>query len=173
MPTSSLHEVWKKAIAMLLEQYAIESRIRMYGLGNLTISHELLDRGFSPDECYYIQNVQAVVDRKGKLDLESDPPPDLSIEIEVTRSALPRLPVMAAFSVPEVWRFDGTTISILLLRTDGTYEKSTVSRAFPRLPIPEIEQLLQGAIELDHVSTAIAFRDWLRANPRVLAGASS
>ena len=38
-----------------------------------------------------------------------DPPPDLAIEIEVSRTVLGRCRSTAAFKIPEVWRYDGTT----------------------------------------------------------------
>ena len=39
-------------------------------------------------------------------DPEKDPPPDLAIEIDVTNTSVPRMPVFAKIGVPEVWRLD-------------------------------------------------------------------
>lgn len=163
MPTSSIHEWWKTILAMLVEQYAIETGGRMSGLGNWTIAKEDLDRGFMPDECYYIQNVDAILKRKGHLDLKTDPPPDLAIEIEVSRSVLPRLPVMAAFQVPEVWRFDGDALTCLVLQPSGTYQTAANSRAFPDLPLAELVRFVKSAEGTDQMTLARQFRDWVTA----------
>lgn len=77
-----------------------------------------------------------------RINLTVDPPPDLAIEIEITRSALNRLGIYAAPGVPDVWRFDGESIHVLLLGPDQTYVRSEVSRAFPFLPMTEIERFL-------------------------------
>ena len=163
MPTSSIHEWWKTILAMLVERYAEETGGRMCGLGNWTISKEDLDRGFMPDECYYIQNVDAILKRNGHLDLATDPPPDLAIEIEVSRSVLPRLPVMAAFKVPEVWRFDGDALTCLVLQANGTYQPAATSVAFPALPLAELVRFVKLCATTDQISVARQFRDWVRA----------
>ena len=67
---------------------------------------ETVDRGLEPDDCYYLANA-AKVRNWATLDLERDPPPDLALEVEITRSCLNRMGVYAGLGVPEVWRFDG------------------------------------------------------------------
>jgi Uma2 family endonuclease len=42
-------------------------------------------------------------------------PPDPVIEIDVTHPSLDKLPIYAAFGVPEVWRYAGGRVTILLL----------------------------------------------------------
>jgi Uma2 family endonuclease len=50
-----------------------------------------------------------------ETNLGEDPPPDLVIEVEVSRSVLDRLGIYAALGVPEVWRHDGETVRVLRL----------------------------------------------------------
>ena len=69
------------------------------------------------------------------MDLAVDPPPDLAIEIDITSSSVDREEIYAALGVPEIWRYDGDTLRIFLLRLDGTYELSETSTCFPFLPI--------------------------------------
>ena len=163
MPTSNIHEFWKKMLSFLVELYAMETGGRMSGLGNWTIAREDLDRGFEPDECFYIQNIDIAVKRKHRLDLATDPPPDLAIEIEVSRSVLPRLPVMDAFKVPEVWRFDGDALTCLVLQPNGTYQPAATSVAFPALPLAELVRFVKSAEGTDQISVARQFRDWVQA----------
>ena len=42
-----------------------------------------------------------------EIDLDVAPPPDLAVEVEISRKALNSLNIYAALGVPEIWRFDG------------------------------------------------------------------
>ncbi len=97
------------------------------------------------------------------LDLAVDPPPDLAIEVDVTRSVMDRLGVYAALRVPEVWRFDGQAVEAYTLATDGRYERIANSAALPFLPLDELGPLVQGAAA--NGDDAAWFREvqtWLR-----------
>lgn len=78
-------------------------------LGSKTFKREDLLKGFEPDSCFYIQHVEAI-SGKDEVDLNTDPPPDLVIEIDITSPSLPRLPIFAGVGVPEVWRYDGRQV---------------------------------------------------------------
>jgi Uma2 family endonuclease len=73
-----------------------------------------------------------------QLDFTVDPPPDLAIEIDVSRSSVPRQPVYAALGVPELWRFNGQTLTVLHRRESGEYEPAESSLALPSLPVAEL-----------------------------------
>ena len=89
------------------------------------------------------------------------------VEIEVSRTVLDRLPIYAAFKVPEVWRYNGTRITVLLLQPDGSYRESPVSRALPALPFAELPRFLALAddISLSFAEIGRRFRAWIRALP--------
>lgn len=90
-----------------------------------------------------------------------DPPPDLAIEIEITRSVLNRLGIYAKLGVREVWRFDGEALTVLLLGPDGNYAPSPTSAAFPYLPMGEIARFLNDE-GTDDTRWGRAFRAWVR-----------
>ena len=48
---------------------------------------------------------------KKELDLAVDPPPDLAIEVDISRSSLNKLSIYADIGVPEVWLYDGQSRS--------------------------------------------------------------
>ena len=50
------------------------------------------------------------------LDLERDPPPDLAIEIEISRSAIDKLAIYGDLGVREVWFYDGDAIRIEVMQ---------------------------------------------------------
>jgi Uma2 family endonuclease len=61
------------------------------------------------DESFYLTNEPAVRERE---EIDLDPPPDLMLEVDITRSSRARMGVYAAMRVPEVWRFDGEAVSV-------------------------------------------------------------
>jgi Uma2 family endonuclease len=130
--------------------------------GSTTIRRKRKQRGLEPDRCYWITN-EAMVRGKRVIDLRRDPPPDLAIEVEVTRSALKRLAIYAALGVPEVWRWDGTTLTLYLLKTDGQYIESTVSRLFPWLKAVDVPPFLAMRSHMDENAVAVKFETWARA----------
>ncbi len=43
-------------------------------------------RGLEADDCYWIANAERMTGKR-RLDLRTDPPPDLAIEVDATRAA--------------------------------------------------------------------------------------
>ena len=130
MVVGSTHERLKKIVALLIETWIEETGGDYLPSGGMTHLRADLEKGFEPDECYYVQNWAKVAGTR-EIDLSKDPPPDLAVEIEVSRTVLNRLPIYAAFKIPEVWRYNGSRLTVLLLQPDGSYRESSVSRAMP------------------------------------------
>ena len=128
MVLSLKHEYLKKILAMLFERLAENLDVEIFAAGSTTFRREDIARGFEPDECYYVENAQGM---RGKetVNLDFDPPPDLTIEIDVKNSSLDRMGIFAAMGIPEVWRYDGEKLEMHLLRND-TYQISEVSGVF-------------------------------------------
>jgi Uma2 family endonuclease len=131
------HERKKSLLGQFVRILAREFRIPVMPTGSTTWNREDLDKGLEADESFYLGDLGRVGD-SDNVDLEFDPPPDLAIEIELTRSALDRIGIYGALRVPELWRFDGRTLRVLLLHQDGTYQESKASAAFPEVAIDEI-----------------------------------
>jgi Uma2 family endonuclease len=131
------------------------------GLGSTTFKREDLARGFEPDSCFYIQNAERM---RGKMqiDLTIDPPPDLVIEIDLTRSSLDKLPMYAQLGVPEVWRYTGRRLVILILR-DGTYQEQNESVALPGVESARVAALVEEAPTLRRPAWLQKVRDWARS----------
>lgn len=100
--------------------------------------------GLEPDTCFYIQNAEQVRALM-RLNMETDPPPDLAIEADVTSKTT--FEAYAVLKVPEVWVYDNGRLTIYLLQDDD-YQPMSKSRIFPDLAIAElIPQLLRQAFE--------------------------
>ena len=113
------HEAYKRLLGRLVEVTTEETATEIRSLGSTTWSRADLQKGLEADECYYIQNEQAIRG-KDRIDLTVDPPPDLAIEVDNTSSSINRMAIYAALGVPEVWRFDGETLTICRL-INGQY----------------------------------------------------
>jgi len=122
MSPSPEHEKFNRRIAQLVLAVAEELDIEAEDLGSTTFRREDLERGFEPDSCFYIQNEEQIRG-KDRIDLAVDPPPDLVIEIDITSPSLNKLPIYAQMGVPEVWRYDGERMTILVLEDSGYMEK--------------------------------------------------
>lgn len=141
MVLSLRHENLKKLLAMLFERLAENLDIEIFAAGSTTFQREDLGRGFEPDECYYIRHAE-LMRGKESVNLDFDPPPDLTIEVDVKHSSLNRMGIFAAICVPEVWRFSGGELQIFSLR-ETEYEISENSRILPGAKSAEMTRLLQ------------------------------
>jgi Uma2 family endonuclease len=162
MTTSPRHERYKHWLGRFLETIAEELEKPIVPGGSMTFQREELDRGFEPDNCYWVQN-EAAVREKMTWDPQIDPPPDVSIEVEVSRSAINRMGIFASFRIPEVWRYDGTNLRIFLLQPDGTYKESDKSLAFPSIPVKELVKFFPPIGNTDYLSAVAAVRAWVRS----------
>jgi Uma2 family endonuclease len=154
------HEHVKKLIGRFIETLTEELDIKLKSVSSTTLIREDLERAAEADECYYIAHEPEVRERED-LDLDRDPPPDLAVEIEITRRVLSRLPIYASMGVPEVWSHDGKALKIRILEGDR-YVFSTHSKAFPMLPIPGLERFLAKRGSVDETGLVRSFRAWVR-----------
>jgi Uma2 family endonuclease len=161
MTTSPRHEIYKKWLGRIIETLAEECQLPVATAGNMTFQRPELERGLEPDDCYWIAHEASM---RGKLEWEPlrDPPPDLVLEIEITHSALSRMSIYAALGVPEVWRFDGTSLRVELLQAEGTYRQAENSLSFPQIRLEDLLPFLEPSETVDYLSRIRAVRDWVR-----------
>ena len=120
----------------------MEFDINIQCIGSTTITSESVERGFQPDEAYYIAN-EPLVRGKDYFEPDVDPPPDLLIEVDVTSSSKSRLPCFAVMKVPEVWRIVDFQVSFLHLNREGQYSTSDRSRSIPILMMQDVNEALE------------------------------
>jgi Uma2 family endonuclease len=158
MSPSAEHERYNLRIADLIGILADEMDIEVEGLGASTFTREDLERSFEADSCFYVQNV-VKVRNKERVDLETDPPPDLVIEIEVTHPSINKLPLFAEFGVPEVWRYDGVRLEMFRL-VGSQYEGTEESVAFPGVSADVLTRLLEQGKRLGRTGWLRVTRAW-------------
>jgi Uma2 family endonuclease len=145
MTKSPRHELGKKVVARLLELWAIERDVRIYGYGETTFREEMNRAGIEPDECYTIGRPLQQV-------------PDLVIEVVVSKGMLDKLPIYRSLGVREVWIYDNGAIAVHRLGPKG-YRLARRSALLPGL---DVSLLARHASMPDQHDAALAFRDAIR-----------
>ncbi len=164
MSPSPVHEGIARLLGDLITVWRLEHRsLRIRNCGTMTIKRSVLERGFEPDNCYYVQH-EAEVWNKKKIDFKTDPPPDLAIEVELTRRLLDKTAIYAAFRVPELWRWSGNTLKVYGLSKEGEYIARETSICFPTFPIAKAEEIVRQVATAHETDLICSFQDWIRAN---------
>lgn len=164
MPPLPDHAVVTRFIDQVITVACEELRIALSGYRDTTWYREALDRGLEADDCYYIQNAAMADERGTDIDLRRDPPPDLALETDITRSSVDKESVYAALGVPELWRWDAGALHIRVLTASGSYESASRSRALPMLPPDVVTQFVQRRLREGESRAKAAFREWFRTH---------
>ena len=125
------HEKYARFIDSLVRVFSEELDLKLESYGGATWKRRKLAKGAEPDACFYVASADRVIGKR-KIDLESDPPPDIVVEIDITNESLSKFPIYAALSVPEIWRYDGTKVQFYELGAGG-YREIPESRSLARL----------------------------------------
>ena len=157
---SAEHERYSRRIADLIGALADEMDVEAEDLGSTTYKRQELERGFEPDSCFYVQNIERVLG-KDRIDLAVDPPPDLVVEVDITSPSISKLPMFAEFGIPEVWRFDGERLSMLPL-SHGAYQETDNSEVFSGVSAKAISQLMAQVKSLGRTGWLRLVRVWAR-----------
>lgn len=147
------HDEDARTIAFLVRIVAATLDIPIRGVGSTTFRRQDLERGFEPDASFYINHEQRIRGKR-QVDLTIDPPPDLVLEMEMSRSAINKLALFASMGIPEVWRCDGQRVTILVLAQDR-YREAASSLALPALTTDVLTRFLSE-------SRAMLSPDWFR-----------
>jgi Uma2 family endonuclease len=155
------HESGKKYIGGLIEVLTVELNIPMARFGSTTFRREDVQSGLEPDECYYLKNAVRVRGMK-RFDPAVHPAPDLAIEVDITARSIAREPIYADLGVPELWRYDGFHLTVLLLDRAGTYQSSPTSGVFPFLPMDRLEAFVHRMEQEEQTAVLREFQKWVR-----------
>lgn len=154
------HENPKIQFDRFIFALAEEVDIGLKSAGSMTLKRKSVKRGIEPDNCYYIQT-EPIVRDKQELDLKTDPPPDLAIEIDITSSSVNKSSIYAALGVPEIWRYNGRVLKFYQL-VDGEYIECEFSIAFPLVSVTEISRFIEQRKTMGEIALLKSFRAWIR-----------
>jgi Uma2 family endonuclease len=160
MSPSLPHERPKEMLLQLARVVADEMDLTLETAGSTTFKDEQLAMGAEPDTCFYVQNAQSVIG-KDSIDLMTDPPPDVVVEIDIWSESTGKMGFYAAIGVPEFWRYDKRQLRIYHLSEQG-YVEAPASLAFPLLTGEALTRFLEQSKTAGQSATLRAFREWLR-----------
>lgn len=146
MSPSSRHEFLKKAIARLIEVFALERDVPLMGYGSTTFKSEYAERGLEPDECYCVGHELRDV-------------PDVAIEVVLTSGGLDKLAIYAGLGVREVWMWRSERFELHALQGER-YVVVDLSAVVPGI---DFEQLASFVRQSNQHAAAKGYRDALRA----------
>jgi Uma2 family endonuclease len=163
---SLLHERICSLLVIIIRIMAEETSTAIQGAGMATLQRMDLDEGVEPDSSFYIAH-ERQMRGKTELDLTVDPPPDLAIEVEVTRRLGARKAIYRDLGVPEIWVYNAAGLTVLV-KQNQAYAAVDRSPTFPLLSPREITDFVMAGLTQDETSFARAFR---RRAQEVIAGA--
>ncbi len=153
------HEIAKRLIGRMIETFTLCREIEIRSSSSTTFLMSGLQRGFEADESYYIQHASELRGIR-EIDLTIRPPPDLVIEVDISKSSIAKKGLFAAMKIPEVWRYDGTTLWMGRLYHDG-YLDLAESWVLPEFPRELASKLLARQIEESETALIRTFLDSL------------
>jgi Uma2 family endonuclease len=153
------HESASNLIDQFINILTEEKEIDLKSLASTTLNRPDLKVGAEPDQCYYVKNEHLV---RGKtVDLRTDPPPDLVIEVDVTHTDINKNALYQDLGVSEFWRFNGKILTIYSLQK-GQYQEVETSPTFPWMTKEMLYQFLEDAQQHGETSAKRTFRHWLK-----------
>lgn len=173
--TSRRHDWYAERLGILVAFVADGLNIAWEDSGSATYRRRDRGSGVEGDKTFYFGSHAGVMKGAVEIDLATQPPPDLAIEIEVTHSADEALAAWGRLGVPEVWRFDpdASHFAFLLRQKDRSYAPSERSLAFPALAVADVLEQMRLADSMGAGPWFAQLRDWVRdvLAPRVGPGA--
>ncbi|WP_413200125.1 Uma2 family endonuclease [Nostoc piscinale] len=155
------HENPKSNLGNFIVALAEELDIEIRSAGSTTLKQKLVKKGIEPDACYYIQN-ELLMRGKETLDLETDPPPDLAIEVDITSSSVNKFNIYAALGITELWRYNGQNLKFYQL-LEGQYIECEFSIAFPIVSVRDVSRFIEQSKNMGEIALLKLFRAWVRS----------
>lgn len=135
------HEQPSRRLGLAVPVLAEELGMEVVGARSTTFRREEAEQGLEPDECFYIAHFRDLLGIDD-IDLTIHPPPDLAIEIDLTRSSVAKEAIYGPMRVPELWRLDEDEVHIRHLQPDRTYQTADRSLAFRQVTAADLTRML-------------------------------
>jgi Uma2 family endonuclease len=135
MTTGYPHERYKELLGKIVAAVTLALDIDRATCGETTWKRPEIGRALQADLSYYFDPAKRAAEKaawsRRSRDIADYPNPDLAIEIDLSGPKVDRPSIYAALRVAEIWRFDGGTLEIEVLREDGSYAPVESSRLLP------------------------------------------
>jgi Uma2 family endonuclease len=168
MTPTEEHRRCNQLIESLILLVADELNVPITAVGAVMLKRADLLLATEPDESYYLQRPVPLDSRV--INLMRDAPPDLVVEVAITKSAISKLAIYAAMEIPEVWRYVTQTgeeallkgkLAFYQLRGDR-YVETDHSNAFPTLPSDRVVAFLEHSDSIGLAQALQTLRAWVQ-----------
>jgi Uma2 family endonuclease len=162
------HERCSKLIESLLLVLTEEKQIPLTTIAPVLLKHPEYGYATETDTGYYLQT-DAPQKRKPAIVLPNEPPPDVLVEVSLSKSAIEKLPLYATLGITEVWRYLTTAGDDVLKGKlhiyhlhDSDYVEQSHSLHFPFLPADRIQQFLEQSDSMSLAAALRVLRSWVQ-----------
>lgn len=163
--TSRRHDWHAERLGQLVIAVASGCGVLWEDAGTTTFRRQAKEAGIEGDKTFYLGANAERMKGSVEVDLETQAPPDLAVEVEVSHSANKAMEVWGRLGVPEVWRFDPVRekVGFWRRREDGTYEPIERSMGLPVLMPADVLEQLKLADSIGAAAWFARLNDWVRA----------
>lgn len=158
------HETASEWIALFIRHWVTIMGMKLKTIGSTTLERADQNRSAEPDKGFYIQNHSKVSGKR--VDLATDPPPDLVVEIDITHTDIDKNRLYASLGIPEFWRYNGEQIRFYQLQGEG-YQEVEISPTFPLMQKEDLYPFLSQCFQ-DEIAAEANLRQLI--NDRVHNG---
>ena len=152
------HDISERLIDEIFTTLAVEFGIDYVNYGSSTQNRANLERGFEPDSSFYIGE-KAELMRFRERFLETDPPPDLVFEIDITHSSMNKFGLLASFGVAEIWMYENKRLKILHLEK-GKYVEYETSAFLPNVTDVILNYFIENSKKMSRLEWRKEIREW-------------
>ena len=155
------HEIDAELLGRFVVVLTEEMQLPLEAGRSTTFRRRKMRRGLEADHSWWIAHAPQMRGKK-RVDLRVDPPPDLALEVDVTRRSLNRMSIYARLQVPEVWRLNVHGLTFQVLQADGRYAEGPHSTAFPQFTPVDLLTHLDLRAQYDNNEVVRRFRAFVR-----------
>ena len=147
MTVSARHENWERKIEVLVRNLTGAMGLDCESFGSVTMRRKDLRVGLEPDACFYFGPMAVASRGREELNLQTDPAPDLAVEIDISRRSFSKFPIYAALGIREIWRFHENEMALYEL-AEGEYRVIEQSAVLPPMTAAILTQLLADSLSM-------------------------
>jgi Uma2 family endonuclease len=156
------HEEFADVVLSITREITRELGVKLETRGSMTIRSAWQSKGAEPDTCFYVQNAARIIGKRS-LDFNTDPPPDIVVEIDLTNASQSKFSIYAALRVPEIWRYDGSQAYFYHFAGEQ-YVETSHSQTFPFLTSTVLARFIEQSKTEGQDAALDATREWVRVN---------
>ncbi len=154
------HDKGSRLLMVMVHELGVGLNCEFTSAGSTTLRRRDLKVGLEPDEAFYFRN-ESKIRGKTDIDLTVDPPPDLAIEVELSRRLGARRNIYAILGIGELWRWSEDGLVVSLLDKERKYVVTERSPTFPQVDLADIERFVRLGFKENQTTWTRKIRKWI------------